>query len=723
MLNNTPFFPQLDERDCGATCLRMIAVRYGTERSMDQLRQLTRTDDSGANLAGIQEGAEALGLTTLAAELPFTELLRGDLLPAIIHWDKDHFVVVEEVDSSGASVIDPAVGPRRLTRDEFESHRYGPGRSRAGLIIRPSDRAVQSSDIGQSGGADEAGAVGAEDAELPAPPPPRKARRASGIAVALVSLLLAAALMVAFSMLRDVLAQAIDLQYREGWLRHLGSLLLATSGVSMAWYLLRTICIRYASSCGIRDNKLIGEYVVRRASDLTTEANADGYLTLLEDVDQLRAWRADNMPSLLSGLGVTLAALLWLLIVDWPIGIGLLAILLLAAGAIGWMVRRTRRTTQLAREALAAQREALYELGRILPDVASFDTGEFLQERLHLRNRAAEHSYREVSAEYGAERQILQVLLGFGFCGLMSLGFYRLGYAGLQLGDLTFCCLMSFAAVLPVLPGGLALAKYRQLLPGRMRLEEARGYSGRTHAPVLPPDDLPTELNLDWLSPLEAKQYLRLPAKGRIALVGSDEVVRGELVRALLGYSNRIGARLTVPGAEETAVSLEDLGCVGYVSRGGLVASATVAQNIALDAKPDVDRLREAQRIAGLEGQGLQENLRNLAGFGGSALTEEQQIRTLIARAIYADVDVLVLDQVLGLFKPYEEGVLLDALIGWAKDRLLIVSANRPEAAYGFQLIAHIEGGELESVGSHSELLALRSGYYYNFVRTLEEPK
>jgi len=96
LTGQTPYYPQLDERDCGATCLRMVTEHYGMPLKMERLREVSGTTERGADLAGLESGAQILGFDTLAAEIPYDQLIQGDLLPIILHWDRDHFIVVTE---------------------------------------------------------------------------------------------------------------------------------------------------------------------------------------------------------------------------------------------------------------------------------------------------------------------------------------------------------------------------------------------------------------------------------------------------------------------------------------------------------------------------------------------------------------------------------------------------------------------------------------------------
>ena len=94
------FFRQLDFMDCGPTSLKMVAAFYGKDYSIDFLRANAYIHRSGVSLNGISEAAEKIGLKTLKVKLTLEQLVSQALLPAILHWNQEHFVVIYEVKKS-----------------------------------------------------------------------------------------------------------------------------------------------------------------------------------------------------------------------------------------------------------------------------------------------------------------------------------------------------------------------------------------------------------------------------------------------------------------------------------------------------------------------------------------------------------------------------------------------------------------------------------------------
>lgn len=108
--------------DCGAACLQMVTKFHGKYFSLDYLRELTYVNRDGVSLLGISEAAEQIGLKTLAAAIPYDRMATDVPLPAIAHWDNNHFVTVFEANSRFVWVGDPATRLKKLSKQEFLSH-------------------------------------------------------------------------------------------------------------------------------------------------------------------------------------------------------------------------------------------------------------------------------------------------------------------------------------------------------------------------------------------------------------------------------------------------------------------------------------------------------------------------------------------------------------------------------------------------------------------------
>ncbi|SNR86771.1 peptidase domain-containing ABC transporter [Flavobacterium sp. ov086] len=118
--NFFPHFRQLDYRDCGPTCLRMIAKHYGKTFSREFLRDKAGITRIGVTMAGIAEAAEVIEMRTLGMRINLESLINEVPTPFIVPWRQKHFVVVYKTSKSKIFVADPALGLLDYSHQDFK---------------------------------------------------------------------------------------------------------------------------------------------------------------------------------------------------------------------------------------------------------------------------------------------------------------------------------------------------------------------------------------------------------------------------------------------------------------------------------------------------------------------------------------------------------------------------------------------------------------------------
>lgn len=117
--SNFKTYRQHDIKDCGPTCLRMIAKHYGRNYTLETLREKSGINREGVSLLGISGAAEDIGFRTVGAKLTWGQLKNEANLPCIIYWSQEHFVVVYKIKRNKAYIADPAKGKITYKKSEF----------------------------------------------------------------------------------------------------------------------------------------------------------------------------------------------------------------------------------------------------------------------------------------------------------------------------------------------------------------------------------------------------------------------------------------------------------------------------------------------------------------------------------------------------------------------------------------------------------------------------
>lgn len=119
-----PFYKQPDFKDCGPTCLKIISKYYNKNISVQELRALSETTREGSSLLSLSQSAENIGLRTLSVKISLESLSEVNL-PCILHWNKNHFVVLYKIKKDKFYISDPAHGLLKYTRKEFLEYWIG----------------------------------------------------------------------------------------------------------------------------------------------------------------------------------------------------------------------------------------------------------------------------------------------------------------------------------------------------------------------------------------------------------------------------------------------------------------------------------------------------------------------------------------------------------------------------------------------------------------------
>ncbi len=115
---------QAEAAECGLACLAMVAAHHGHRVNIGGLRRQFPVSMKGATLAQLIQIASRLDLAPRPLRLELDELHKLTT-PAILHWDLNHFVVLERVDARSITILDPATGRREVPMALVNRHFTG----------------------------------------------------------------------------------------------------------------------------------------------------------------------------------------------------------------------------------------------------------------------------------------------------------------------------------------------------------------------------------------------------------------------------------------------------------------------------------------------------------------------------------------------------------------------------------------------------------------------
>jgi len=703
-----PLVRQVDEMDCGAACLAMVCRHYGRDVGRARIRELLFTSTDGTSLRGLCRGAEALGL---AARSVKTSVRNVDELPlpAVIHWGGNHWVVLYDVDASGARLADPAVGLRRVTRDELEAGWTG-----------------YAAVVGYTPAFERAPGRRSSVAGLAALFRPHARSLAQAVALAVV----VGALSTAVPVFTQVVVDRVLVDQDVSRLRLLALSLLAvlsfgTLAMALQKYLLASVAVRVdAAALDVVAQRLLSlpmsYFGARRTADI--ERRLQGLRQVREVATQRGTAALSSAAQLLSTV-VVMAAYS-----PFVFGVFLLTsplYLLLMAASSRWLKPALDALEEAHGAYAATQVDAIRGIETVKALGAERSLRRLLLAQLHgLSRRQFRADFARMACEGAAQAVAILstiVLLWAGASEVLD-GALTVGglLAVVSLGALSSA---PIAALLGLWEGSQQGKVLLERLDDVFQLEPEQGDDRSALRPVRSLEGRVRFQGVGFRyggpeSPaiLEGISFEVLPGQ-TVAIAGRSGSGKSTLVKCLAGLLEPTEGSILHDGVDMRTLDVRDLRRqVGFVLQESYVFDDTIARNIAFgEDEPDMDRVLWAARVANAHEfvDRLPLGYETRVGEAGIALSGGQRQRLAIARAIYREPPVLVLDEATAALDVESERVVRQNLDRLLEGRTAFVIAHQLGAIRDADLILVLEKGRLVERGTHDDLMARQGLYFY----------
>jgi PrtD family type I secretion system ABC transporter len=307
-------------------------------------------------------------------------------------------------------------------------------------------------------------------------------------------------------------------------------------------------------------------------------------------------------------------------------------------------------------------------------------------------------------------RQLLQI-------GLLGVGAYLVLDNQLSGGGMIAGSILMARALAPV---EQAIMSWRSVIKARgayHRIDSLLGSSTRTgiaHPLPAPKGNFSIE-GLSFAHPGEREPMLRnisfeLKAGESLGLIGPTAAGKTTLARILIGNLKPQMGHARLDGADVATWDASDRGqYIGYLPQDIELFSGTVRDNIARLGEVDGPGVYAAAQAAGVHEDilSLPQGYDTEIGAGGMALSGGQRQRIGLARALYGNPKVVVLDEPNASLDTLGERALFEALEHLRKEgTTIIVIAHRPNVLGGVDKILMLRDGEIELFGPRAEVLA-----------------
>jgi ABC-type protease/lipase transport system fused ATPase/permease subunit len=202
-----------------------------------------------------------------------------------------------------------------------------------------------------------------------------------------------------------------------------------------------------------------------------------------------------------------------------------------------------------------------------------------------------------------------------------------------------------------------------------------------------------------------------LKAGNGLGVIGPSASGKSSLVRGLVGAWTLVRGKIRLDGAALEQWTPERLGRhVGYLPQDVELFAGTVAQNIArFESEPDPQTIIAAAKAAGVHELilCLPEGYETEIGEGGAALSAGQRQRIGLARALYGEPFLVVLDEPNSNLDAEGEQALNRAIVGVRqRGGIVVVVAHHPSALAGVDHVLVMANGRAQTFGPSDEVLA-----------------
>jgi ATP-binding cassette subfamily B protein len=218
-------------------------------------------------------------------------------------------------------------------------------------------------------------------------------------------------------------------------------------------------------------------------------------------------------------------------------------------------------------------------------------------------------------------------------------------------------------------------------------------------------------------TPVLQEVSFSVPAGSTAAFVGATGSGKSTLVSLLPRLHDPPRGTVFIDGVDVRDIPLAQLrGAIGFVPQEPFLFAATLAENIEFSAQPS--SMLNAAAVARLDKDVEQfpRGYETPIGERGITLSGGQKQRTAIARAVYANPRILVLDDALSAVDTYTEDEILARLRGVMAERTSLVIAHRVSTVRHADQILVLDAGRIVERGTHDQLVS-RDGLYASLYR------
>ena len=725
-MRSFPHYHQHDSADCGPSCLRMIARYYGRSYTLETLRERSFITREGVSMLGISDAAESIGMHTMGVKITMRQLVKDAVLPCILHWNQNHFVVLYKVSKVRGGkyvfhIADPATQKVAFSQEELEhcwlAKKEGDKDVGMALLLEPGPEFLDYEDERRSARRDLFFFMRYLT--------PYKKQFLQLI----VSMFLGMGLQLIFPFLTQAL---VDVGIRSANLGFITLILIAQlvlflSQLSVGF--IRSWIMLHVNSR--IDISLISDFLMKLMKLPLRYFDTKNIMQRIGDHGRIKGFLMGSSINIVFSLfnfmvfGAILAYYNVLILIIFLVG---------NTGYVIWILSfmKYRRELDIRRFSQSANEQS--KIIQLIQGMQEIKLNNCEKQKRWEWERIQVKLFK-IGIRGLAIGQMQQIGSVF-FTQSTSIVISFIAAKSVVEGNMTLGMMMSLTYIIGQVsaPIGEFIGFAQAWQDAKISLERLNEVHRRRdeelgiHAKLT---DLPEnrDIRLEDVTFSYSganRDYaledvsLTIPEHKVTAIVGASGSGKTTIVKLLQGFYT--------PNKGSIKIGETPLGMInphlwrsktGSVMQESYIFSDTIAHNIAVGTdRVDTERLRHAVKVANIGDfiNSLPMGYDTKIGMEGSGISQGQRQRILIARAVYKNPEFIFLDEATNSLDANNEGVIMANLEEFYKGRTVLIVAHRLSTVRHADNIIVLDKGHIVEEGTHDELTE-KKGVYYTLVK------
>jgi len=715
------FIKQLDSMQCGLACMAMICYHWGQEYSVKFLNKFCTASKDGVSFKGLSDLSDTLGLHCISGKVSIQEL-RECPLPAILHWNQNHFIVLYKIKNNKFYIADPSKGKLVLNETEFSHHFISltSDNKEKGLAMffEPTEKfgIIKDDTINNE----------------------RNFKFLSKYIFKhklyfiqiIVGMIFACCMQLLFPFLTQSIVDTGIHTKNIGliWLILIGELTIVIgrtiTDVIRNWLLLHIsmrINISIVSDFFIKllklpmsffDTKLMGDIFQR-----------------ISDHDRIQKFLTSQILKI--SFAVLSFFIFGIVLCYYNITVFLIFLIgsFLYATWITLFLRKRRKIDYNLFEQQAANQNRTYQFITEIQEIKLQNCE--IRRRLEWEDTQADlfkvqmdslklQLQQESGGIFINEIKNIVITVITATCvisGDMSLGMMlAVQYI---IGQLNSPIEQVVAFIYSLQDVKISLERINEIHNAENEDNHIKNNITNLSDKTITIKNLSFSYDSHALTKTLDNITLNIPSGKITAIVGSSGSGKTTLIKLILGYYSNISGSILIQNQDIRNINLKDWRShCGVVMQDGVIFSESIARNIAVeDGDIDYTRLEYAAQIANIHDyiMSLPLKYNTQIGRDGMGLSQGQKQRILIARAVYKNPDFIFLDEATNALDAKNEKIIVENLNKFYSGKTVVVVAHRLSTVKNADQIIVIDEGKVVESGKHHSLIA-QKGKYYNLI-------